>query len=277
MRNFRKYFFILLLIAAAISGRVWLEQRRVVPILMFHKVEKTNTPQAEIVSPQRFDWQMGYLKKNHYNVISLDTLVDAIRDGKKLPPKPVVITFDDGYADNYVYALPVLKKYGFPATVFIVPGLVDQNLIKEKDYLDPEKFKALIDEDYLNWAQIREMMKGGFTIGCHGLTSAYLPDLSIKNQVLEIEKGKWALENTLKVKIDLYAYPVGGFDENTKAIVKQAGFKAAVTTNRGKDRFNKNLYELDRIRISDADNSEQILWVKLMGFYHLFRQMENPH
>ena len=93
----------------------------------------------------------------------------------------------------------------------------------------------------------------------------------------EIVDSKRRLEEEIGVRVAHFAYPTGGFDEEIKEMVKQAGYDSACTTNRGYDRFNRDLYELKRVRFSDQDNRVDYLWMKLTGFYNLFRQAKNPY
>jgi peptidoglycan/xylan/chitin deacetylase (PgdA/CDA1 family) len=236
----------------------WLSQKHTVPIIMYHRVNYTEKPQQSITSPENFRWQMEYIKKHGYQVIRLADLVQAQKTGKRLPKKSVVISFDDGTEDNYTYAFPILKEYGFPAIIFIPFKHVDLN-------------------DFLKTAQIKEMLAAGIDFGSHAYHHAYLPDLPLDQQKLEIFESKHALEKTFGIPIDYFAYPVGGFMPQTKQMVIEAGYKAACTTNRGEDKGNQDLYELKRIRFSDKDNKNYILWMKLTGYYNLFRKKTNAY
>lgn len=237
--------------------RVWLSPKYVVPIMMYHHVEGSSTPRANYVTPEKFEWHMDYLKKHGYRVISLAELTGRIKAKSPIPHNSVVITFDDGYANNYDQAFPVLKKYGFPATIFAVAGLVGQ-------------------DGYLTWDQIREMERSGVTVGSHTLDHPYLPELSTEEQRRQIMDSKLLLEQGTGHRIDHFAYPSGGFDESSKALVREAGYQAACTTNRGFDPSNSDLFELNRIRFSDKDNFLPILWMKLSGYYNLFRNPKKP-
>jgi peptidoglycan/xylan/chitin deacetylase (PgdA/CDA1 family) len=175
-----------------------------------------------------------------------------------LPRKSVVITFDDGYTDNYDHAYKILKKYGYPATIFVPSDLVN-------------------NEGYLNWVQMRKMINNGITIGSHTRRHAYLPDLSIEEQWDEIAASKKILETNLGVAVDYFSYPIGGFNDAIKQLVKKAGYKGATATNRGYDRLNKDVFELNRIRFSDKDHRIDYLWMKLSGYYNLFREAKAPY
>lgn len=236
----------------------WLSGHYVAPIMMYHSVGYTEELKSNTVSPQNFEWQMAYLKDHRYRVLSFDELVRLTVNGEPLPRKSVVITFDDAYEDNYTYAFGILKKYGYPAIIFSPSDLIGQ-------------------KEYLNWEQVREMAKSGITFGSHTRLHSYLPDLSVEKQREEIIGSKRVLEEHLGAAVDYFAYPIGGFSESIKQIVKEAGYKGAAATNRGYDRFNKDVFELNRIRFSDKDDRNDYLWIKLSGYYNLFRAAKKPY
>jgi len=237
---------------------IWLSNQHVVPIMMYHNVANSETLKANTVSPQRFERHMEYLKQHRFNVIGFDLLVLNLRENKPLPKKSVVITFDDGYEDNYTNAYPILKKYGYPAIMFIPSDLIG-------------------NEGYLTWGQVREMAANGITFASHSRHHEYLPDLPEHVQRDEIYESKRILEQRLGRPINYFAYPIGGFNDTIKKMVRNAGYIAAVTTNRGFDRRNKNVYELNRIRFSDKDDRDSYLWIKLSGYYNVFREPKKPH
>lgn len=236
----------------------WASRHYVVPIIMYHHVARFDSPRPDTVSPERFEWHMAYLKKQHFTVLPLSTLVAMLRSGAPVPRKSVVITFDDGYEDNYTQAFPILKKYGFPAIIFMVSDSVNT-------------------EGFMTTAQMKELLANDIEIGSHTRTHAYLPDIPVDVRRTEIFGSKRRLEEAMGVQVAHFAYPTGGFDEEIKKMIKEAGYDSACTTNRGYDRFNRDVYELKRVRFSDQDNRVDYLWMKLTGFYNLFRQAKNPH
>ncbi len=252
----------LLVIAALLIGSVgytfWLRDRYVVPILMYHHVGiPSGKWRLNTVSEQSFEYQMAFMKRHGFRVISFDDLVEGIKKGHNFNRNTVVLQFDDGYEDNYQYAFPMLKKYGFPAMFFLVSDKVGT-------------------PDFMTWDQVREVEKYNISAGAHTRHHAYLPKLSLAQAQDEIAGSKREIESQLGHTIDYFAYPTGGFTEGIKALVANAGYKAAVTTNRGKDRFNLDLYELKRIHMNNTDYrySGLILWFKLSGYYNLFRQFK---
>ncbi len=248
-----------LLVVAAIGFTFWVRDRYVVPILMYHQVGVPSSDEWRLntVSEEAFDYQMNFIKRNGFHVISFDDLVEGIKKGHQFSRNTVVIQFDDGYANNYTAAFPILKKYGFPAMVFLVSDLVGT-------------------PGFVTWEQVKEMEKDNFLAGSHTCRHAYLPEVSPEEAREEIFNSKKAIEEKLGHPIDYFAYPVGGFTAQAKKLVEEAGYKAAVTTNRGVDRFNVDLYELKRIRVNNTDNrfAGLILWCKLSGYYNLFRKFK---
>ncbi|MBI3602129.1 MAG: polysaccharide deacetylase family protein [Candidatus Omnitrophica bacterium] len=263
MRRILVRFFLIVGITIATVGvgfTFWLRDRYVVPIITYHHVGVPSDRSLFLntVSAESFERQMQFLKRNGFEIISFDSLVKGIHRGFLFRRDTVLIQFDDGYEDNYVNALPILKKYGFPAMEFLISDLIGKR-------------------GFLTWDQVKEMEENNFVMGAHTRTHAYLPDLSPQKMRDEIVGSKKIIEQHLGHSIDYFAYPSGGFNVPAKQIAKEAGFQAAVTTNRGKDRYNEDLYELKRIRINDRDSrfGSIIMWFKLSGYYNLFRKSKD--
>ncbi len=248
----------LILIIAVIGLCIWIHDQYVVPIMMYHSVSLEDESPMSTVSPKRFSKQMNFLKRNGYQVITLEDLIEGTKTRKKFQHKTVVITFDDGYQDNYRNAFPILKEYHFPAAIF---------LISDSTGVSP---------NLLTWDQIKEMSQNGITFGSHTRQHVYLPEQSEAQLKDEIEGSKRVIEEHLGKPVYYFAYPSGGFSDHIKSLVAMAGYKAALTTNRGYDRYNIDLYELNRIRINNWDSSF-VLWNKLSGYYNLFRKLRPSH
>jgi peptidoglycan/xylan/chitin deacetylase (PgdA/CDA1 family) len=240
----------------ALGFTFWLRDRYVVPILMYHHVGVPSGKwRLNTVSEESFDFQMDFIKRHGFQVIRFEDLVESIKKGHQPARNTVVIQFDDGYEDNYKYAFPVLKKYSFPATIFLISDIVGA-------------------PDFVTWDQVKEMEKYDILAGAHTRHHVYLPRTGEAEARDEIAGSKKIIEDHLGHSIDYFAYPTGGFTEETKHLVAEAGYKAAVTTNRGKDKFDTDLYELKRIHMNTTDDqySGVVLWFKLSGYYNLFRQ-----
>ena len=241
---------------------LWLSPRYTVPILMYHSISEGSN-ESLYVKPDSFTRQMAYIKWRGYNVISLDELVEGIKANRKFKHNTVVITLDDGYEDNYTSAYPVLKNYGFPATIFLI-----------SNYIDKKK-------GFLRWHQIKQMLNDGkITFGGHTKNNVYLPnvedDMALRYEIAGCKKD---IELKTAGKVNHFCYPTGGFTEEIKKIVKVAGYKGACTTNRGFSKPNKDVYELKRIKIKGSDFVKKPLsfWAKLSGYYNAFRKGKSPY
>jgi len=205
-----------------------------VPILMYHYIRDAENEdqlgQNLSVSPITFDNQMKWLKENDYATIQLADLADEERialskvygEGKK----PVVLTFDDGYTDAYTNALPILKKYDFSGTFFIITAYTEKK------------------SGYLTQSQIDEMKKAGMEIGSHTLTHPDLTKLDYTNARDQIFISK---DDAL-----VFCYPAGKYDAQAEKLVKSAGYVAAVTTKSGIATEKSDLFLLPRLRIEDV-------------------------
>lgn len=222
-----------------------------VPILAYHDIGKPRQypggDRSPAVSKDSFIWQIEYLIRNRYNVISLDGLLGAQRHFADRQRRRVVLTFDDGFDNFYTDAYPVLRRYGLCATLFVVADYIGQT-------------------GWLTKEQLKELADNGVTIGSHTKSHCYLPSLQdeeIKTQVIE---SKRLLEALLERQVNIFCYPNGGFTPAIQEIVRSAGYKAAVTTNRslgwGCDR-----YAIRRIKMTDNSSKPYAMWAKLSGYY----------
>ncbi|MEW5759055.1 MAG: polysaccharide deacetylase family protein [Candidatus Omnitrophota bacterium] len=260
MRVFKRIFlvFLFILIFLFITTLIYVYNHYNVPILTYHSINNfyIGTP---VVKSENFEKQVKYLHDHKYNVITLDELVDNIKNNKNMPRDTVVITFDDGFKDNYSNAYPILKKYKIPATIFLI-----SNCIGNKS-------------EYLTWQEINEMLKGGVFFGGHTKNHVYLPNVSLAVAYQEIKGSKEQIEANTGQVITMFSYPAGGFDNNIKKIVEKAGFKAACTTNRGYNKASCDIFELKRIKVTDKDAQNLLKFrMKISGYYDVFRRLKNP-
>ncbi|MFT5872073.1 MAG: peptidoglycan/xylan/chitin deacetylase (PgdA/CDA1 family) [Clostridium sp.] len=209
-----------------------------IPILMYHSIsyEKGNTLR---IPKENFRNQMKYLSNNNYTTLSLDELYSYMQKGEKLPTKPIVITFDDGYKDNYTNAYPILKEFNLKATVFVITNCID------------------IEKNYLTTNEIKLMDLHNVRIESHTEAHEHLDKISYKDNVKTMTASKVKLENILNRKINYIAYPYGGYTESTIKAAKQTGYILAFSTEFGWIGKNDNIYSLGRIFVSSDYNLEQ--------------------
>ena len=200
-----------------------------IPILNYHKVDTLHHSLS--VLPENFERQMAYLNDSGYHTITPDQLMAYLKFGHPLPENPVMITFDDGYQDNYVNAFPSMKKYGFTATIFLVTEKIGQ------------------DERFMNWDQVREMQKAGFVFGSHTANHTALTKIDAAQAEKELTESRDEMEHQLGYKPRYFAYPTGAYNLQIEQMVRQAGYKAAFTVRYGKVGPDSDPYALERIPI----------------------------
>lgn len=208
-----------------------------VPILMYHYVS-TPPDDADIyrrdlsTEPEMFRQQMAYLAENGFTPIDFYDLSLAIVNKSTLPDKPVILTFDDGYLDNYQNAFPVLQEYGFTGTFFIITDYVDQG-----------------QAGYLSWDNIAEMAAAGMRMESH---SKNHPDLTGQNRdylIWQILGSQETLAAHLGYTPRYFCYPSGRYDATTMAMLEELGYWGAVTTQGGKWHGFDDRFEWSRLRI----------------------------
>ena len=219
---------------------------RSVPVLNYHQVNDVDH-NSLTVSTEQFEAQMKYIAEGGYTTITPDEMLDAWEHGTELPEKPVIITFDDGYADNYKNAFPILEKYKLKATIFLVT-----------DYIN-------LYPNYLTWDKAREMMDTGLVrFESHTLSHNLLTDENntlrdIRHQLVD---SKQAIEWHLKQPVRYIAYPCGAYNGEIMQLTKDAGYRAAFTVNYGLAEPSEDKLILDRIPIFGS-NRHTLLRFKL--------------
>lgn len=185
--------------------------RKSAVVLMYHSISEADYFSA--VSPADFARQMAYLSASGRPVISLTELIRRLRAKESLGGS-VAITFDDGYEDNYTTAYPVLKQYGFPATIFVTTGLIGKS--------DKRDLRRMGE------AQLAELEQEGLlSIQPHTVTHPKLGEITDDDARGEIVGSRLELERILGTQCDQFAYPYGNFNDRTVALLSEAGFAAA--------------------------------------------------
>ncbi len=206
----------------------------VVPILLYHHIGLSHSDTTYYVSPQAFEQQMELLHQWGYQTISVEMLVRAIQQGAILPPKPIILTFDDGSETTYTDALPILQQYDFTGVSYIV-----YDYIGVKNYMDAD--------------EIRTLYANGWEIGSHSLSHTDLTARSA-HQMEEIIESRKRLQALLGVPVMSFAYPFGAYDKDSVAYVHSAGYVAAMGLGNKASQNDKNLFYLSRQAILGMDD-----------------------
>jgi len=207
------------------------------PVIMYHSILKSRSGKF-IVSPAVLEADMQYLITQGYTTVFTQDVIDYVKGNGELPEKPIIITFDDGYYNNMVYALPIFQKLGLKGVINIVGHYADK-AVAEGDN-NP-------NYSHLSWEQMKELAKSGtFEIGNHtydmhnhgsrtGVTKKRGESQEDYRKALEADIGKLQCELTSKsgVTPNIFAYPFGKYSKETPGILKDMGFEAIFTCNEG--------------------------------------------
>ena len=208
-------------------------------VLNYHKVDNMHISLS--VRPEDFERQMKYLVEHNFHAITPQEMYAALVEGAELPENPVLITFDDGYLDNYTNAYPILKKYGLKATMFVITGFMDRG-----------------QPGYFTWGQAAEMEASGLiNIESHTVTHSSLTALSEEQLQREIKLSKADIERRLGKQVEFLAYPTGTYNLHIAALVKEAGYKGAFTVKYGNVDHASNLFALERVPIFHTENTHR--------------------
>lgn len=203
-----------------------------IPVLMYHSIG-IMYDRSICVSEKLFEEQMEWLHENNYHTVNSDELYEALSGKTALPDNPILITFDDGFGDNYKVAWPILKHYGFNATFFIVTSQVNPYNI--------------------DWNQLKELVEQGNSIGSHSVNHYDLATLNTKQQEKELRKSKEVLEEKLDTSIKAFCFPYGSYNKTTIALLPKSGYLLSFTVRSGKVYLGDNEYLLKRVHICGGE------------------------
>ncbi|MFC1630892.1 polysaccharide deacetylase family protein [Pseudomonadota bacterium] len=217
-------------------------------ILMYHMISRPETAEEfkYACPPEKFDRHMQQLRLNGFNPVSLDQIEQHLLSNGNLPENSVAITFDDGFADNYTHAFPILVKHKIPATVFLASGCIEStnHWMSQRGY--PTR-------KMLNWQQIREMDKYNIAFGAHTVTHPKLPELDAGSAAYEIETSKKTVEDNLGKICKHFAYPYGLFNTENRDVVEATGYTLACSTRSGFNNAERDPFVLHRIEVYGND------------------------
>jgi peptidoglycan/xylan/chitin deacetylase (PgdA/CDA1 family) len=210
-----------------------------VPILLYHYIRVDANPRDQVgwglsVTPAEFRAEMDWLRRAGGHTVTPTQLIDALDGGPALPPRAVVLTFDDGYADFATAALPVLIADGFVATDFVVSGFIGRS-------------------SYMTAAQVVQADHDGMIIGAHTVDHVDLTALSTAAAAAEIDVSRATLQRLLGHPVRDFAYPYGDVNAAVAGLVAAAGFSDAVSTSMGTVQCSASRYLLHRTRVGGGD------------------------
>jgi peptidoglycan/xylan/chitin deacetylase (PgdA/CDA1 family) len=217
-----------------------------VPILMYHYISVPPTG-ADIyrkdlsVTPARFESHLQYLSDAGYQVITLDDLLYALTQGRPLPPKPVILTFDDGYEDNYRNAFPLLRKYGMTGHFFIISDFVNAGRA-----------------GYMTWEQIKEMAAAGQLFGSHSRDHPSLRSKPVDYLVWQALGGMEAIQEHLGYHPRWVSYPSGGYDKQVMAVYRSANYWGGLSADQGATNSLDDIFHLRRVRVRGSNTAEDL-------------------
>ena len=233
----KKIIKIVVCIIAACTGYNSKANKKRLTILTYHSINDEINPD-ETVTPEEFEKQLQYIKDN-YKVISLEEAVGYLQTDIKKLCDSIVITFDDGYSNNYHNAYPLLKKHSFPATIFLVSNFIDDK-----------------EGKYLSQSQIHELMDNNISFGSHTISHRILTGLKKEEIIREIRDSKDLLESQLGQRMNSFAYPIGTKADFNNAImetVKAHKYTCACSNVYGMNDENSDIFALKRIGIETTD------------------------
>ncbi len=250
---------------------------RKVPILVYHRVCPLYYKKEIIyanVYPEEFNEQMIYLK-NHFEVITVSEYLERI-SYNNLTGKEICVTFDDGFKDNYLYAFPILKKYGLRATFFLTTGYIGSGTLFAWMPLDKGGWEDFAHNPErwlpLSWEEVKEMMEWGMEFGTH--THTHPNSLSKMTK----SEGEWEIEESTKLFTEktginpkFFSYPHGTFKDYSPfhiKVLKAFKYRGALTTNIGRNDRSQNPYELKRIIVYETDSLREFK-KKVTGAYDI--------
>ncbi|MBN1899860.1 polysaccharide deacetylase family protein [Candidatus Sumerlaeota bacterium] len=215
------------------------------PIIYYHSIKEPpegieSKSKSTFLEPRRFERQIRVLKWLGYKSLHLDQFMECF--DTKITPKTrsIVITFDDGWRDNYTSALPVLRKYDMTATIFVIAGMIG----KWKTLSGGETGNYIVNEE-----QIRELIRMGFDVQSHGMTHRRMTQLSDEEAMRELIESKRVLESITQKPVSYFCYPFGNFNIRIENLARKAGYRAAFSTIRGKIHNPDEAYCLKRIPV----------------------------
>jgi peptidoglycan/xylan/chitin deacetylase (PgdA/CDA1 family)/SAM-dependent methyltransferase len=223
------------------------------PILMYHRVAPTGAPALARyrVTPKAFETQLAYMREAGYYGVTLEGWRTAMEGRRPLAGRAVLFTFDDGYADFLTHAWPLLKRYGFSATVFLVADAIGGTSSWDRAYGE--------EVPLLGWREIRRLQGEGVDFGSHSATHRALTALSAEEIVRDGARARAALQRGLGVPVLAFAYPYGDLDPVVTHLVGACGYVYGLSCRSGRSTFQDPLLVLPRIEVTGSDSLQEFI------------------
>lgn len=244
------------------EANLYCRAKQHIPILMYHSISNYACSMFKpcTVSPELFREHLSYLDQHRYTPVTVTQFVQAMaRGGDDLPPRPVILTFDDGYADFYTDALPALQRHGFPATLYIATAFVEGTSRWLQHRCD-EGMRPM-----LTWSQLAEISASGIECGAHTHTHPPLDMLPLSVARDEIVRSKELLEEHLCQQVSSFAYPYGYYSARVRQVVQAASYASACAVKLAMSSLHDDPYALARIAITPDTDVNDLATVLATG------------
>jgi peptidoglycan/xylan/chitin deacetylase (PgdA/CDA1 family) len=242
---------------------------RTIPVIMYHKITDaplTNSKHGTWVTKQKFVQQLASLKRRGFTTITFQDCLSYSSGQKVIPRKPIILTFDDGYEDNYTNAFPLLKQFGMTGVIFLVVNPQITNNVW--DVRDGEPSASL-----LNREEILEMADYGIEFGSHTSNHVKLADVPQDVARNELYESKQTLEAMLGEPVLSICYPYGVVNEAVKQLAEDVGYPFGIASDSGPMRFGDDLFEIRRAQIF-PHTSMFGFWKKTSSWYLRYKQFK---
>jgi peptidoglycan/xylan/chitin deacetylase (PgdA/CDA1 family)/UDP-N-acetylglucosamine:LPS N-acetylglucosamine transferase len=249
------------------SARMKRSYSKHIPVLMYHKIpnEPFDTQHRVYITERDFRKHLTYFRRRGYTTITFreyDDFASGRRDMGDFPRRPIILTFDDGYRDNYVNLLPMMKEFGFKGVLYLLgDASADYN------FWDADR-----GDHYDKLMSLEEKMafvEAGWEIGAHSMTHPDLTSMDYGQAKWEIEESKRRLEHDLHTEVLSFAYPGGNVDDRVKLLTKQAGFAFGVSTDTGGLHIEDDRFQVFRVNMFPHDRWFQV-WKKSSHWYRRY-------
>ena len=243
-----------------------------VPIIMYHNIMKTNTSNGRfIVTEKQFEEDLKFLKENNYTTIVMEDLINYVYNNQPLPEKPIILTFDDGYYNNYVYAHPLMKEYGYKGVLSIIGYYTD---------MYTENGEKNVNYSHITWNDIKDMLNSetfefqNHSYNLHSIDKGRNGSKKKKGEskaeytkILTEDLGKLQTEfkDNIGIELTTYTYPFGSVSTDSYDIIKDLGFKCSLSCESGINTITKDpecLYMLKRTIRTPSASVQKILNIK---------------